>query len=142
MGFFVFVFWILLSIVCAGAASSRGKSGLGFFFLSLIFSPIIGFLILLAIPKNDEALNSRRVQDGTHVICRHCKQAIIKGASICQYCGKSTAPVDPAEATADTRKCPWCAEVIKTEAKICRFCNRTVDENKTAKKGLTWSNNV
>jgi hypothetical protein len=26
----------------------------------------------------------------------------------------------------DERKCPYCAELIKTEAVICRFCNRDV----------------
>ena len=27
---------------------------------------------------------------------------------------------------ADSKKCPFCAEVIEAEAKICRFCNRSV----------------
>jgi hypothetical protein len=26
----------------------------------------------------------------------------------------------------ETKKCPFCAEQIKREAKICRFCNREV----------------
>ena len=25
------------------------------------------------------------------------------------------------------RKCPYCAEVIKREAKVCRFCGRSMD---------------
>ena len=31
-----------------------------------------------------------------------------------------------AAATADERTCPWCAETIKSAARICRFCNRDV----------------
>jgi hypothetical protein len=27
----------------------------------------------------------------------------------------------------DTRKCPHCAEIIKAEAKVCRFCGRDVE---------------
>lgn len=27
----------------------------------------------------------------------------------------------------DTRKCPHCAELIKREAKVCRYCSRDVD---------------
>lgn len=27
----------------------------------------------------------------------------------------------------DTRACPWCAETIKTAARLCRYCNREID---------------
>lgn len=30
------------------------------------------------------------------------------------------------EAQMTLRKCPWCAETIQREARICRFCNREV----------------
>lgn len=26
------------------------------------------------------------------------------------------------------RKCPHCAEIIKLEAQVCRFCGRTIDD--------------
>lgn len=29
-------------------------------------------------------------------------------------------------AAGDARKCPHCAEIIKAEAKVCRFCGREV----------------
>jgi hypothetical protein len=28
------------------------------------------------------------------------------------------------EETIDTKKCPFCAEAIKKDAIVCRFCNR------------------
>jgi len=27
----------------------------------------------------------------------------------------------------DTRECPYCAEIIKKNAKVCRFCNRDIN---------------
>lgn len=30
--------------------------------------------------------------------------------------------------TSDTKECPFCAEIIKYKAKICRFCNREISE--------------
>ena len=28
-------------------------------------------------------------------------------------------------ATGDSKKCPQCAEIVKAEARVCRFCNHT-----------------
>jgi hypothetical protein len=36
------------------------------------------------------------------------------------------APKQTQSTTTDTKQCPFCAETIKMEAKICRFCNRQI----------------
>ena len=42
-----FFFWVLLAILVAFLANSRGRSGIGYFLLSIICSPILGLLIVL-----------------------------------------------------------------------------------------------
>jgi hypothetical protein len=74
MGFIVF--WVILSILVGVFASSKKRSGVGWFFLSLIISPLITFIILLVAGSPRGTL----------------------------------------------KKCPKCAEEIKAEARVCRFC--------------------
>lgn len=52
-------------------------------------------------------------------------------ASVCPTCKKDTLIPTPVAAqqsdSTATVKCAWCAETIKAEAKICRFCNKPVE---------------
>ncbi len=47
--------WFLFSIFCGIWASFKGRSGVGFFFLSLLLSPVLGS-IAVAIAKYNEDL--------------------------------------------------------------------------------------
>jgi hypothetical protein len=44
---FIFLLWILPSIVPAIIASAKGRSGLGIFLLSVFFTPLIGLIVAL-----------------------------------------------------------------------------------------------
>lgn len=54
MGFFGFLFWFVISIVVGAVASNKGRSGIGWFFISLLITPIISLIILLCIGDSDE----------------------------------------------------------------------------------------
>lgn len=47
--------WLVLCFVIAWAAGQKGRSGVGFFFLSLLLSPLVGGFVLLIVPSRNPA---------------------------------------------------------------------------------------
>jgi hypothetical protein len=68
--------WIATSLVVATVAAARGKNVLAWFGLSLIVSPLITLLALLALPSE---------QPG-YLSCPHCGEAILPTANVCPHC--------------------------------------------------------
>ena len=48
----VFVFWIIFVALVAGYAESRGRSGLLWGLIALVFSPLLAFVIVALLPEN------------------------------------------------------------------------------------------
>jgi hypothetical protein len=74
--------YVVLGLLVAWWAHSKGQNGIGTFFVSLVLSPLVG-AIAVACTKRDVVKIAKR--DGL-------------------------------------RKCPQCAEYVKSEAAVCRFC--------------------
>lgn len=72
--FMGFVLWIVLSMLVGVFANNRGRSGVLYFFLSILISPLLTFLIILLMANN------------TKVICNKCRKEIDKNAKVCPYC--------------------------------------------------------
>lgn len=92
MGFFFG--WLFLCILAAIVAKNVGRSGVGYFFLSLFFSPIIGFLILLIVSINSPAHQRTAIHSaGTDSsedmtkICPKCGNRVSKSLYLCDRCG-------------------------------------------------------
>lgn len=82
----LFIIWFVLAACVGMFASSKGRSGFGFFLLSVILSPLIVFIIVLVLSPIRAAAEAQAIESG------------------------------------DSKKCPECAELVKAEAKKCRFC--------------------
>jgi hypothetical protein len=87
----------LLALPVAYVASEKGRSGSGFFFLSFFFSFIVGILVVLALPR-------------------------VESQSIAVESSGSFAR----EGSERLFKCQNCAEWVKAEAKVCRFCGKDI----------------
>lgn len=70
----IFLLWLILSILVAVFANNRGKSGILYFILSVVLSPLLSFLIALI------------AGDSTKQKCFNCGQKIDISAKVCPFC--------------------------------------------------------
>lgn len=113
--------WVVLSAVVGWAGSQKGRSGAGFFFLSLFLSPLIGLLVVIAVPKVEQATSAPKGND--FILCHACNRPRRVDAVTCPHCGAGRP--DP---HAGQKKCVACAEWILADAKKCKHCGELQPE--------------
>jgi len=82
--------YIALAIACAFLAARRGRSGIGWFFICLFLSPLIGFIFVLVLP--DKAAMASQPNPNTHVKCPDCRELVLRDARKCKHCGATLVP--------------------------------------------------
>ena len=86
LGIFILIIWIIIPSLIAKAAREKGRSYAGFFILSILFSPLIGGLILLLLGKNENEINRKKIESGENKYCPYCANIIQSKAMICTFC--------------------------------------------------------
>lgn len=94
----IFFGWLVFSILVGVLADTRGRSGLGFFFLSAFLSPLVGLIVVLVIQDlakeakgKEERRRERERQEREHEEQMEALRAATRGSESVPHAAASVA---------------------------------------------------
>ena len=94
MGMGILLIWLILSGCVAAYASHKGHSAVGMFFVSLLLSPLFGFVIELVRQPNVAVSETRQIRSGRMRKCPTCAELVRAQALKCRFCGEEIPPME------------------------------------------------
>lgn len=75
-----FFVWVIWAIVVSIIASSRGRRGFTWFLISILISPLLATILVLALGRPGPDYT-------THKRCPDCRELVLMDAIKCKHCG-------------------------------------------------------
>ena len=98
------IIWLFFAVLVGVYASKRGRSGIGWFFLACIISPLLAFLAALAVGPLKSTSSQSALPYETHVRCPDCRELVFYDARVCKHCGAKLIPLESPPVSVTTRQ--------------------------------------
>jgi hypothetical protein len=90
----IVILWIALSIGVGMWAGGRGRGPVVWTLISLALSPLLGFILVALIGKDEKKAEAVAIEGGDVRKCPMCAELVKREAIKCKHCGAELPPLE------------------------------------------------